>query len=341
MSIYETISTITPFMIFTTILFFGMLFFKERQEARKQDLDFRLKEFELRKSESKESGNKIIVENNNDSSDTRDAGGYITLKIAEERKSVFHDLLKGFEEYAALKGYKASVSVDSSGFGEISFKISIDEYGVTSSATSVKRDLDEYIHNIQSGNPVDDLPIVINKLEHAKLSMALKNRISFLQQNYEVNKNIKEFYENFISNIPAGISSHLLPTIQINSGNLDMDQRKYEANNSTNIMQGDNHSNLLEGNAVNIGSSHTERSEIIAKLDSLLSAIESDADTSIKKAARHVENIKEELEDAGSPDKSTISKWLGKAKGYLETAKKGSAVLKEAKEVYDAFGSAL
>jgi len=328
-------------MIFAAILFFGVLFFTEWRITRKRDFEFRVKEFELRKSESKESGNKIIVENKNDSSEKRDAGGYITVKIAEERKSVFHDLLKGFEEYAALKGYKASVSVDSSAFGEISFKISIDEYGVTSSASSVKRDLDEYIHNIQSGNPLNDLPIVINELDHAKLSMALKNRISFLQQNYEVEKNIKEFYENFISNIPAGVVGHSLPTIQINSGNLDMDQRKYEANNSANIMQGDNHSNLLEGNVINIGSSHAERSELLSKLDSLLSAIESDTDTSIKKASRHVENIKEELEEAGSPNKSTISKWLGKAKEVLVTAKQGSEVLEKAKDVYDAFGSAL
>ena len=120
-----------------------------------------------------------------------------------------------------------------------------------------------------------------------------------------------------------------------------MDQRKYEANNSANIMQGDNHSNLLEGNVINIGSSHSERSELIAKLDSLLSAIESSDVSSISKATRHVENIKEELEESDSPDKSTINKWLGKAKGFLVSAKQGSEVLGKAKEVYEAFGSAL
>jgi hypothetical protein len=39
---------------------------------------------------------------------------------------------------------------------------------------------------------------VLSELDHAKLSMALKNRISFLQQNYAVEKNIREFYEKFI-----------------------------------------------------------------------------------------------------------------------------------------------
>jgi hypothetical protein len=35
-------------------------------------------------------------------------GGYIIVDLPEERRSLFHDLLKGFEEYARLKGYGVS-----------------------------------------------------------------------------------------------------------------------------------------------------------------------------------------------------------------------------------------
>lgn len=327
-------------MIFVAVLFFGMLFFKEWRESRKRDYEFKIKDFEFRQSETSKSVNNIVVENS-DNSEVRDSGGYVTLKMDEERKSIFHDLLKGFEEYAAIKGYKASVSVDPSKDGEISFKITIEEYGVTTSSSSVKHDLDEYISNIQSGNPLDDLPMVLDELSHAKLSMALKNRISFLQQNYEVEKNIREFYENFMHSIPNGAMSHSLPTIQINSGNLDMDQRKYEANNSANIMQGDNHSNLLEGNTINIGATHSERNELLSKLDLLLEAIENDSTTTANKASRHIENIKEELEDSAEPDKGIISKWLSKAKEILVTAKEGTEVFEKAKEVYEAFGATI
>lgn len=339
----KTFSDITPVMFFFAFLVVAILFWFEWRSSRRRDHELRMKDFDIRfrkEKEQKEAVNNIVVENSNDHI-SRDPGGYITLKMPEDKKSIFHDLLKGFEEYAMLKGYKVSVSVDTSSYGEISFKITIDEAGVAPSNSVVKKDLDEYIQNIQDGNLTDELPKVLNDLEHAKLSMALKNRISFLQQNYEVEKNIRQFYENFIKSIPNSSISHALPTIQINSGRLDMDQRKYEANNSANIMQGDNHSNLIEGNTITIGSNHLEKDEQIKKIESLIELLSKENDLELNKVKRNFENIKEEIEESESPDKSLIGKWLSKAKSILITAKEGTKLFDMAKDLYDSFGQSL
>src|SRR4051794_14937103 len=41
-------------------------------------------------------------------------GGYIFLDLLDDKRTLFHDLLKGFEEYAQLKGYQVYFSIDNS-----------------------------------------------------------------------------------------------------------------------------------------------------------------------------------------------------------------------------------
>jgi len=53
------------------------------------------------------------------------SGGFIVVDIAESQRGMFQDLLKGFEEYAKLKGYGVAFSVDNTFVGKVAFKFTL------------------------------------------------------------------------------------------------------------------------------------------------------------------------------------------------------------------------
>ncbi|UOG91479.1 MAG: hypothetical protein L3K52_14950 [Candidatus Thiothrix sulfatifontis] len=290
-----------------------------------------------------ESVNKINISDIGNNSDSPDLGGYIYIDIPEERKPLFQDLLKGFEEYAKAKGYKVNISIDASVEDKIAFKITIIEHGINTSTKTVKRDLDEYIRRIQNGDDFDDILDADHSIETQKIIMALKNRISFLQQNYQVEKNINSFYKDFFSELKTNAFQHSHPVQQHfnllqngNNGALEM-QRSYSANNSANIMQGDNHSGIIESGDINIGATYNEKQEIMKKLDALIAALDSN-DDELAKAKRKFESVKDEMQDSKEPDKVSIKKWLAGAKTILDSVKVAETVYGHAKDVYEAFG---
>ena len=280
--------------------------------------------------------NHIVIDNNVENAET-DLGGYAVVDVPEERKSLFQDLLKGFEEYAVAKGYKVSISTDTSIKNKVAFKFTIIEYGITTTPRKVKKDLDEYIERIRNGDPFDDLIEESDSIEDRKVIMALKNRISFLQQNYEVERNIKDFYKDFIQSMKTGSISHLPPTVQINQGAIEMDQKTYSATNSVNTMQGDNHSHMIESGSITIGSTHNERVNQLDKINKLLSFMDSD-DERIIKAKRKIESVKDEIEDEEHPDTKSIFKWLSKAKEILKSVNSAKEIYTHAKDVFEVFG---
>ncbi len=335
----ETFNSVTPFMIFLAIVFFAYFFLHEWRVSRRRDFDLRQEEMKLSREKKYSPSTNIVVDNNKNENPS-DLGGYVIMDMPDERKSIFHDVLKGFEEFASIKGYHVSISIDSSIPDKIAFKFTLNDFGVSPSSAQVKKDLDEYIDKMKKGESIDDLPEVNEPVEHNRLVMALKNRVSFLQQNYEVQKNIKEFYEKFFRQLNIGAISHSLPAIQINQGGIDMDQRKYIANNSAGVSQGDNQSNLIEAHDISIGDSFSERKDMILKLDELISVLRgsSDGDVNLTKAQRHLESVKDELEDEKEPDKGIVAKLLGKTKELLGIAKASGEVVTKAKEVFESFG---
>lgn len=126
-------------------------------------------------------------------------GGYIVIDLPDEQKPLLHDVLKGFEEYAQLRGYKLDFSIDSTLTDKIAFKFTIADKGVTVSTTQVKQDLRDYIDKVRNGDPLDDLPIVIPEPDHHALVLAMKNRLSFLQHTYTAQQNVLQFYEETMS----------------------------------------------------------------------------------------------------------------------------------------------
>jgi len=126
------------------------------------------------------------------------SGGYIVMDMPENEKRMFHDVLKGFEEFALLKGYSVSFSLDGSVPDKVAFKFTILDRGVSVSTKKVQADLKDYIARVQNGDSLDDLPTVLPDAEHAALVLVMRNRINFLQHTYNALKNVVEFYERIL-----------------------------------------------------------------------------------------------------------------------------------------------
>ena len=126
------------------------------------------------------------------------SGGYIILDLPQDHIPAFNDLLKGFEDFAKIKGYEIRFSSDTTFPNKIAFKFTLGDEGINVSTQRVKEDLQEYIQKVQSGETLVELPIILPETEHNLLLTLMKNRINFLQHNYNLKKNAVEFYEKLI-----------------------------------------------------------------------------------------------------------------------------------------------
>lgn len=126
------------------------------------------------------------------------SGGYIVMEMSERERPVFHDLLKGFEDYAKLKGYQIAFSIDSSFDHRIAFKFTVKNDGVVVGPERVRQDFKEYIEKVRSGKveQFDEMPVITSIEEHDLVVTLLKNRITFLQHNYQLSQNAMLYYQS-------------------------------------------------------------------------------------------------------------------------------------------------
>ncbi|MHB8137992.1 MAG: hypothetical protein ACYDGO_06330 [Smithellaceae bacterium] len=251
------------------------------------------------------------------------SGGFIILELPEEQRSIFHDLLKGFEDYAKLRGYTIYFSVDNSVPHKIAFKFTIGENGVSVSTQTVRKDIKDYIDKIKNGDVLDDLPVIIEPSEHNLVLTTMKNRLSFLQHNFNLQHNSIQFYENFLKNLansPYGIMHQ--QSVIVQAGNQNRANHCL-ASNSPKAIVGEN--NTQEDNSDNsiitIANSFNEKKEQIDKLGELIALLKNEEDIDKNKqqtAVLNLEKIKEELEEESEPDRSNITKWLIKTKNALD-----------------------
>jgi hypothetical protein len=241
------------------------------------------------------------------------SGGYIVVEMPEAERPLFHDLLKGFEDYAKLKGYELAFSIDSSLEGHIAFKFTVKNDGFVVGAERVRSDFKEYMENIRNGEveDLDHLPVITNLEEH----------------NLVVITNVRSFPA-----LPA-------PSVIVQTGGT-MDSRKYDARHSTRLIQGDNNTYTDSSVNIDIGQSFTERQARIAGVDDLVERLKaSEVQTpDVQKARRALENVRDEITDVKEPDKSTVKKWLEIAKSSMATAALGLEVTEAAKKLLELFG---
>ena len=333
----EFISAITSLMT-VSILFIGVAF--AFQWARRQER-FRQHELELRRLEienasvSKQAINIDLTKPNDQS--LPGSGGYIVLDLPDDQKAMFQDVLKGFEEFAKLKGYSISFSVDGSITDKIAFKFTILDSGVTVSTARVKEDLKDYVRRVQAGDDLSDLEVVVPDPEHAALLLALRNRISFLEHTYKTQKNALEFYERILKTGYPG-QAGIVPALQFNiTGAGDMSSKNYTAIGSSRVVQGDK--NEVD-QSIHIADSFNEKKRQLDNLDQLIVALQAEhpePTPDSKKAVLNLEKVKDELSSEDKPDGSRIMKWLDTAKSAIKVLALGKDALDLATTTFDGF----
>ena len=262
------------------------------------------------------------------------SGGYIVVDLPEERRSLFHDLLKGFEEYARLKGYSVSFSIDTTFSKRIAFKFTLTDPGVVVGVERVRSDLKEYLDRIQSGEPLDDLPVVTSIEEHDVLVTTFKNRISFLQHSHNLKQNALDFYEALIKK--AG-SMPVLPaqSIVVQTGGA-LNAPTYSALHSPHALLGDG---STADNSLRIAVSFTERRDQIEGLDRVLALLhDEDAGEARDQAMHNLSSVKEELEGVSEPETGRVAKWLERTQQALQIGGLGSETVRAARELLLQFG---
>lgn len=264
-----------------------------------------------------------VVENEVDGINS---GGYIILDLPDNLRGMFHDLLKGFEDFAKLKGYNVVFSVDNSLQHKIAFKFTLLDEGIDVSANTVRQDIREYIEKIKKGDAFDDLPVIISPIEHSLVSATLRNRLSFLHHNYTLEKNTREHYENLFK-ILATSNYKITQSapIYIQTGG-NYNPKNLVANHSPNSLLGDN--NVYENNSDNsdhsvitITNSFNKKKEQIEKIDEVIRFLIEEKNLATNQRQTLVTNfdkIKEELTDEEQPSKSKIFKWLSNIKKISE-----------------------
>lgn len=265
------------------------------------------------------------------------SGGYIVLDLPNDKRSLFHDLLKGFEDYSRLKGYEVNFSIDTTFKDKIAFKFTVSESANNVESEQVKKDFKEYFEKVNKGENLDDIPMVTSFEEHSMLLTVLKNRINFLQHSYNLAKNTADYFETLFSKLPniTGAPSH---TILVQTGGT-IDSSNYS---SSKVIRGDG--NQIQDSSVSssitIGDSFNSRKEQIDKIDEFIKELKKDPHQSANYEAviRDVEKVKDELKDEPQPDPGRVTKWLERSKQTLQLGSLGQEVVSAAKELFSAFG---
>src|SRR3569833_734900 len=269
------------------------------------------------------------------------SGGYIVLDLPDEQKSMFHDVLKGFEEFAQLKGYIISFSIDGSLPNKYAFKFTIGLGSVGVSTRQVESDLQDYIARVQRGDDLSDVPIVVSDAEHEALLLAMRNRITFLQHTYTAQRNALEFYEQVLKSGAAkghGITPAQTFYLQCGDG---MSTNSYTATESQNVAQGKDieASNNTVDQSIHIGQSFNEKKEQVDALDKLIGALVNHAGgDEVKRASVNLEKAKDEIANEPKPEASRVKKWLETAQRAVKAAGLGKDLFELAKETFEGFG---
>jgi hypothetical protein len=265
------------------------------------------------------------------------SGGYHLITINETDRSLFHDLLKGFEDYAKLKGYRISFSIDNSWDGRTAYKFTVLGKGIVVGSEQVREDFREYVDRVRKDDDeFDDIPVVTSMAEHHLLVTMLRNRIEFFRTNYKLYKNTVALFELLVARdriFPAQPQQ----SIVVHNG-VAMDSRSFNATNSRNILQGDN--STLTDSSINIGGSVNEKMERITALDDMiakLKAVETKND-SIAKAELDLQKVREELAEYAEPNESSIRKWLEHAKNLMTAAILGHELYEASIGLWHLFG---
>jgi hypothetical protein len=345
---FMAVVILTVIMTFAVLVFVVWMRERRRDSLVKHEEQMRQDERDKKRLEMEEKRLEIEEQNRYESSRHAEdlnmaqnsgagSGGYIIVEMPEKERPLFHDLLKGFEDYAKLKGYHIAFSIDSSHDGRIAFKFTVKNDGFVVGPERVRQDFADYVNQVRKGavEDLDNLPVITSLEEHNLIVTLLKNRISFLRNSYEMSQNAVHFYSTLIASVRT-FPALPAPSVIVQTGG-NMDSRQYSAQNSQRLIQGD--SNRYTDSSVNIGDSFNEKQERISALDNVIEKLKSEVqDDSVSKAQRELGKVRDELTEYSEPDKSSIKKWLDYAKNAMSTAALGLEATEAAKKLWKLFG---
>lgn len=245
-------------------------------------------------------------------------GGYIVLDLPDNLRSVFSDLLKGFEDFAKLKGYLISFSVDTSEPNKIGFKFTIIDGFSNVSTHKIRQDILEYIERINNGSYFDDLPVVISIDEHHNVSLMLNNKIKILEKNYDLEKEYRKYLENLLKiivNTNNGFG---------NNSNIQIINTPYSNNSSNNLLNNSDmkligrdgiineKSPLSNFSNISFGGDNNQKNEVVEQIEQIKDTITKDTVISSEaksEALDAFEKLKEEAKN-GKVEENTYKKAL-------------------------------
>lgn len=281
-----------------------------------------------------------------DSGSANPYGGYVFVDVPDDYKALFHDTIKGFEEYARLKGYRVSIAIDTTPPGKVGFKFTILDRGVTVSTSTVKSHVDEYIAQLTESETFDGLPIVIDPIEHERLKAVLTTRFSMIKSNAEMHRAEANFYKQLTKDMAqmrgGGVGYLPAPPTVINNQvalpGARMANDSYSADYSPGAAVGKGNTAIIEQSRITIEPTPERRGDQIASLTELIALVAHSELDSKDEAVRHLSNVREELSAEETPDSGVVAKYLNKAKEILALAETGSDILNKTNEVLGRFG---
>ncbi|WP_156180940.1 hypothetical protein [Desulfovibrio sp. TomC] len=348
LAIYSTIMTPALLLVGMMMAYIFLIRY-QRESIKRRDQEFELQREMARIQREKTQDSKINIvntpfRNENSSEEDSQANGSIAyFEVRDELKSLFVDLFSGFPDYARIKGYNIDFSVDTSRFGKVGIRFTILDVGVTVSTDKVRADVDEYIQRVSASDDLSDMPITVDPIEHGRLQAVLQTRFAYLRAQVEIKTAQEQFYQQLIVELKDfGVRGIAYPSLSINNYHKGIENMgdSYNASHSQGIAQGRGAKVAISESAINIGSTHSERSYRINSLKELEQTIhDSEIAPEVKQdSIRHLQNVREELEESTEPNPDVITKWLGKANLALTTAGAAASLMDKVKEVMGQFG---
>lgn len=242
--------------------------------------------------------------------------GFIVLQIQEDLRTAFIDILNGFVDYAKLKNYSLSLSLAALKENRIAFRFSPIDAGEPVSDHQVKADLNEYIKHVFNDEPLGNLPVLRNPVEHSMLLAAMHNRINMLQYNINLQRTTIKCLENLFETVSASKSIGIVPHITVNASSRVIDSSVHAVGNGNTIITGS-----IKGD-VRIGVTYTEITQQVHAIDGVLQKISEEIaiDPQVKlDVERALLNIRDDLTKSKKPDSSRISRWLNTINDSLKT----------------------
>lgn len=350
-----TISALSQLMLITMVPLIFLYWQRDRRNQRvfeMEKMEIQLRSQQRLKTDKLEFQSSqpetVFAESNHFEADLRN--GYIVVEMEEKKRQVFEDILKGFEDYAGLKGYKIAFSADNSIPGKFVFKFTLLDEGVEVSIEKVKRDIQEFIARIDSGEPLENLPVIIPLEEHQMIMAKLINRINFVNYNYKITESTLNHLQTVMNNMTKMNSPQIYldvcgnstnSTKLSNGGNLDM--AKYETTNSQGVIQGKGNShNIIDVSqnktTIKIGSSFKEKQMQLSKLTMLIQALRKLPESDFKEeAVFNLKSAQREIEEEERPSSSKLEKYFKGASKAFKGIELGRELLTQISQVYDSF----